>query len=119
MKNRELSRRKRHKGIRKKVFGTLERPRLAVHRSIKNLYCQVIDDIQAKTLFSFSTLDKGFLKSAGKASKQTTASKLGKFFAAQLKEKGIQKIAFDRSGLLYHGRIKAIAESLRQEGIEF
>ncbi|MBI3316830.1 MAG: 50S ribosomal protein L18 [Candidatus Omnitrophica bacterium] len=119
MKNREHSRVKRHKGLRKKIFGTSERPRLSVHRSLKNLYCQVINDEKSKTLFSFSTQDKGFVKSAGKLSKQNAAAKLGKFFAAQLKEKGIRKIAFDRGGLIYHGRIKAVAESLRQEGIEF
>ena len=120
MYNRELSRVKRHKGIRKRIFGTPERPRLSVHRSLKNLYCQVIDDMSSRTLISFSTADKEFLKSIGKKAKKTdAASKLGAFFGKQLKEKGIQKVAFDRGGYPYHGRVKAVAESLRQSGIQF
>ena len=120
MLKKELGRIKRHRGIRKKIFGTPERPRLAVHRSLKNLYVQAIDDTQSRTLFSFSTLDKNFLTAVkGKTSKSSLAEKLGQFFAKSLKEKGIQKAAFDRGGFQYHGRIKALAEALRQGGIEF
>ena len=119
MKSREESRKKRHKGLRKRIFGTSERPRLSVHRSLKNLYVQVIDDMAAKTVVSFSTQDAEFRKKTGKVKKTEAASQLGKFFAGRLKEKGIQKIAFDRNGLPYHGRIKAVAESLRESGINF
>ena len=116
--NKELSRIKRHGRFRKKISGTPERPRLVVHRSLKNIYVQVIDDSKAHTLYSFSTQDKAF-KKGGKAPKVKQSEKLGAFFAGQLKEKGIKKIAFDRSGYKYHGRVKALADSLRQAGIEF
>ncbi len=119
MLKKELGRLKRHYGIRKRIVGTAERPRLSVHRSAKNLYVQVIDDTQARTLISFSTLDKGFSKEKPKSGKVSAAEKLGAFFAKTLKEKGIQKIAFDRGGYQYHGRVKALAESLRQGGIQF
>ena len=116
---REAGRLKRHGRIRKKLFGTPERPRLAVHRSLKNIYVQVVDDMQSRTLYSFSTADKKFLENAGKSTKVQKAEKLGKFFAGELKQKGIQKVAFDRGGYQYHGRVKALADSLRQAGIDF
>ena len=119
MLKRETGRLKRHNRIRKKLMGTVERPRLTVHRSLKNLYVQVINDLESKTLVSFSTTDKEFAKQAPKSGKVSTAQKLGQFFAKRLKEKGIQKIAFDRGGYLYHGRVKALADALRESGIEF
>lgn len=119
MLRRESKRLKRHGKIRKRMTGTPERPRVSVHRSAKNLYAQVIDDTQSRTLFSFSTMDKEFLKAAPKSGKTAQAAKMGEFFAPKLKEKGITKIAFDRGGYLYHGRIKALADSLRQGGLEF
>ena len=119
MKTKEQARIKRHGRFRRKISGTAERPRLVVHRSLKNIYVQVIDDAKAHTLYSFSTADKSFSKQGAKASKVKQAEKLGQFFGPQLKEKGIKKIAFDRSGYQYHGRVKALAESLRQAGIEF
>ncbi len=119
MLKKDLAREKRHGRIRKKMFGTIERPRLSVHRSAKNLYVQVIDDVNSKTLFSFSTLSKDFVKTAPKKGKVEKSTKLGETFASKLKEKGITKVAFDRGGYLYHGRVKALAESLRQAGIQF
>ena len=119
MLKKELGRIKRHLSIRKKIFGTAERPRLSVHRSAKNLYVQVIDDTTARTLLSFSTADKTFKEKLPKKGKVAAAEKLGQFYAPLLKQKGIRHIAFDRAGSLYHGRIKALAESLRQGGIEF
>jgi large subunit ribosomal protein L18 len=119
MLTKELGRMKRHQRVRKKIFGTSERPRLSVHRSLKNLYVQVIDDTASRTLFSFSTADKNFGQARHKNKKVSASEALGKFFAPRLKEKGIKKIAFDRGGYLYHGRVKALAEALRQEGIEF
>ena len=92
---------------------------MTVHRSAKNLYVQVVDDEKSHTLFSFSTADKEFLKAAPKKGKVQKAEKLGSFFAPKLIEKGIRKIAFDRGGYQYHGRVKALAESLRQGGIQF
>ena len=119
MLDKELGRLKRHGRIRKKLFGTSERPRLVVHRSLKNLYVQVIDDMQSKTLYAFSSLNKDFAKEGSAKGNVKTAEKLGNFFASRLKEKGIRKVAFDRGGYQYHGRIKALADSLRQGGIEF
>lgn len=115
----EIGRIKRHIRIRKRLLGTPQRPRLAVHRSAKNIYVQVIDDTKAHTLYSFSTADKKFSEVAPKKGKVAKAEKLGEFFAKDLKEKGIQKVAFDRGGYLYHGRIKALADSLRKNGIDF
>ena len=119
MDQKEIGRLGRHHSIRKRVQGTPERPRLSVHRSAKNIYVQLIDDIASKTLFAFSTRDKEFGKAAQKANKVVKTQKLGQFFGSKIKEKGITKIAFDRGGYKYHGRVKALAESLRQSGIEF
>ena len=118
MQDKEFRRHKRHGKIRKKLSGTLERPRLCVHRSIKNIYVQVIDDSVAKTLASLSTLDKKFSTVKPASGKVSAAAKLGELFAGQLKEKGIVRVAFDRGGYRYHGRVKALADSLRQAGIE-
>lgn len=101
------------------MFGTAERPRMSVRRSIKNLFVQVIDDERAITLCSFSTIDKEFSKTSKTGGNVKAADQLGKFFASRLKEKGIEKVAFDRGGYKYHGRIKALADSLRQAGIQF
>lgn len=120
MLKKQLSRLKRHGKIRKRIFGTAERPRLSVRRSLKNIYAQVIDDISSVTLASASTMDKTFSSGKAKANgNKAAAEKMGKLLAEKLKTKGIQKIAFDRSGYLYHGRIKALADSLRKEGIQF
>ena len=115
----EWGRIQRHRRIRKKILGTAERPRVAVHRSLKNIYVQAIDDIAQKTLVSFSSMDKEFMKVAPKKGKMTVAEQMGKLFADQLKKKGIQKIAFDRGGYLYHGRVKAFADAMRKGGIQF
>ena len=115
----EAKRVRRHRRVRKKVTGSTQRPRLSVHRSLKHLYAQVVDDTQAKTLISFSTMNKAFMKSAGKLKKSQLAAKLGEFFAGELIKKGIKKISFDRGGYAYHGRVKALADSLRKAGIEF
>jgi large subunit ribosomal protein L18 len=109
----------RHRRIRKKVMGTSGQPRLCVHRSLKNLYAQVIDDSTGKTIFGLSTLNKdlrGKIKHGGDI---TSASTFGEFFASQAKAKGVTKVCFDRGGYLYHGRIKAFAEALRKGGLEF
>lgn len=119
MLKKELSRKKRHGSIRKKISGTPERPRLCVRRSLKNLYVQVIDDMKSITLAAASTRDKNFTGTDAKRKKSEAASQLGKYFAGQLKEKGILKIAFDRAGYQYHGRIKALAEAMREAGIQF
>lgn len=115
----ELLRLKRHKTIRLRMHGTAVRPRLVIHRSLKNLYAQIIDDTQNKTLFSLSTRDEEVKQKFAYAGNIKAAEFLGEVFVRRVKEKGITKIIFDRAGYLYHGRIKAFAESLRKGGLEF
>lgn len=115
----EERRRKRHDRIRKAIFGTPERPRLAVYRSGKHLYAQAIDDYQGKTLFAFSTMSEKIQKESSKDKPVELAKKLGQIFGPQLVSKGIRKIVFDRGGYQYHGRVKALADGLRETGVEF
>jgi len=90
-----------------------------VHRSLKNLYAQIIDDTKNKVLFSLSTLDRSLKQKLPSAGNSKAAVLFGEIFAQKVKEKGISKIVFDRAGYLYHGRIKAFAEALRKGGLEF
>lgn len=120
MKNeRQVLRLKRHRRIRIGIQGSPERPRLVVHRSLKNLYAQLIDDTKDKTIFTLSTLDKQIREKFPYAGNIKAAGFFGEVFAQLAKEKGITKIVFDRGGYLYHGRVKAFAESLRKGGVEF
>lgn len=120
MKNKkEISRHKRHQRIKLRIQGTVEKPRLIVHRSLNNLSAQVVDDTVNKVRFSFSTLDKEIKQKFAKAGNIKAAQLFGELFAKKAKEKGITKIIFDRAGYLYHGRIKAFAEALRKGGLEF
>lgn len=112
-------RRKRHQRVRKSIFGTADRPRLAIYRSGKHLYAQAIDDYQRKTLFSFSTTAEKFRKVSPKGTNVESAKKLGELFGSELVKKGVKKIVFDRGGYRYHGRVKALAEALRGTGVEF
>lgn len=115
----EIRLKKRHGRIRKNLFGTLQRPRLAVHRSHKNLYVQMIDDERGHTLASFSTEDPEFKEVSPRGGNVEAAKKLGEFFAPKIKEKGLTQIIFDRGGYPYHGRIRALAEALREGGLKF
>lgn len=120
MSNRkEIGRLARHRRVRAKIFGTAERPRVVVHRSLGNLQAQAIDDISHVTLVGCSSKAAEFAKQAPKKGKVPVAAKLGEAFAETLKKKGIQKIAFDRGGYLYHGRVKAFADAMRKGGIQF
>ncbi|MEN2983936.1 MAG: 50S ribosomal protein L18 [Dictyoglomaceae bacterium] len=117
--SRKEKRRIRHLRIRKKIFGTPERPRLAVFKSLRYIYAQIIDDTKGHTLVSASSLEKE-LKSQLKSTDNIEAAKLvGKVIAKRALEKGIKKVVFDRGGFLYHGKIKALADSARAEGLEF
>ena len=111
---------KRHLRIRKKVVGTPERPRLSVRRSHLNLFAQAIDDLSERTVFSSSTLEPSF---RGKEKKQwgniAGAKKFGVYLAEKLKKKNITQIVFDRGGRPYHGRVRVLAEVLRENGIQF
>lgn len=113
-------RERRRKIIRKKVVGTSERPRLSVYRSLTNLYAQVVDDMAGKTLFSLSTTSPDVKEKVKKdAGNVKGASALGSALADVCKKNKITKVVFDRSGYLYHGRIKALAEAARKGGLEF
>jgi large subunit ribosomal protein L18 len=101
------------------MWGTEAKPRLVVKRSLYNLAAQVIDDSANKTLFSFSTMDKGVKEKFPSGGNIKSAEFFGLVFAQKAKEKGVTKIIFDRAGYLYHGRVKAFAEALRKGGLEF
>ncbi|MGI5853153.1 MAG: 50S ribosomal protein L18 [Bacillota bacterium] len=118
--DRKASRRKRHLRIRKKVFGTTERPRLCVFRSVNHIYAQIIDDQKGITLAAASTLDaeiKG--KTGGNGGNIAAAKEVGSAIAKRAQEKGIKAVIFDRGGHIYHGRVSALAEAAREAGLEF
>ncbi len=111
-------RKKRHRSLRKRVEGTAERPRLAVFRSTRHIYAQVIDDQQKRTLTA--TSDKALAKEGEKPSdKKTRAKSVGAAIAKQCLEKGIDKVVFDRAGYKYHGRVSALADGAREAGLKF
>ncbi len=110
---------RRHKRIRKKVYGTPERPRLSVYKSNNNIYAQIIDDSAGRTLVAASTLDKDFKGYTGHRGNVETAKRVGELIAKRAIASGIKKIVFDRSGYLYHGSIKALADAARDAGLEF
>lgn len=118
-KQKEYSRVLRHRRIRKKLYGTKEQPRLVLHRSLKNLQAQVIVDTESKTLFGLSTLSKGVADQVSNGGNVEGAKAFGKIFAEKALEKGIKKVCFDRGGYIYHGRVKAFADALREGGMEF
>ncbi len=102
-----------HDRIRKKLSGTTERPRLVVFRSVSHIYAQVIDDTKGHTLVSAASVGS---KSGGNVA---AAKEIGKQVAERAKEKGINKVVFDRGGYIYHGRVKALADAAREAGLEF
>jgi len=110
---------KRHKRIRKKVLGSPDRLRLSVYRSLNHIYAQIIDDTKGFTLVTASSLDKEFKNERVHKGNIKTATMVGELIAKRALEKGIKKIVFDRSGYLYHGSIKALAEATREAGLEF
>ena len=106
---------KRHRRIRGKISGTAERPRLSIFRSNKNIYAQLIDDVAGVTLASASTLDEN----VSDATKVEQAAAVGKAIAEAAKAKIISTVVFDRSGYLYHGRVQALADAARENGLDF
>jgi ribosomal protein L18, bacterial type len=109
-------RQKRHQRIRRKISGTAECPRLNVFRSNKNIYAQLIDDVEGVTLASASTLDS---EVSTEDSKTEQAATVGQLIAERAKENNLTEVVFDRGGYQYHGRVKALAESARENGLEF
>jgi len=113
----KTSRRERIKrGIRKRLSGSAERPRLSVYRSNKAIYAQVIDDVTGKTLVSASSAAKDF---SATGTKIEQSKEVGKLIAEKAKAAGINRVVFDRNGYLYHGRVKSLAEGAREGGLDF
>lgn len=117
----QARRERRQKRVRKKLYGTPERPRLAVFRSSKHIYAQVVDDTVGKTLAQANTLDKelrGQLAN-GYGGNKAAASLVGKALAERAKQAGIDKVCFDRRSYKYHGRVQALADAAREGGLQF
>ena len=110
---------RRHIRIRKKVLGTPERLRLSVYRSLNHIYAQIIDDTKGHTIVTASSLDKELSDEKSHKGNIKTAKLVGALIAKRAIDKGIKKIVFDRSGYLYHGSIKALAEASREAGLNF
>ncbi len=110
-----------HSRIRKKVLGTAERPRLNVYRSLNHIYAQLVDDLKGETLVAANSTspiaDKGGKKKTG--GNVAAAKDVGKALAERARQKGINKVVFDRGGYIYHGRIKALADAAREAGLQF
>ncbi len=110
---------RRHLRIRKKVFGTQDRPRLVIYRSLKNLYAQIVDDISHKTIISVSTNTPDMKSQINYGGNVKAAASLGAVLAKKAADKGIKNVVFDRSGYIYHGRIRALAEAALKNGLSF
>jgi large subunit ribosomal protein L18 len=115
--DKNIMRKKRHGRVRKNLFGTEQRPRLNVYRSNKNIYAQLIDDINGVTVASASTVDKELNVSGG--ANVEAAKQIGEAIAKRAQDKGYKSVVFDRGGYLYHGRIQAVADAAREAGLEF
>lgn len=118
--NKRAERQRRHARLRKRVFGTAERPRLAVYRSHQHIYAQIINDEQGHTLVAASTLESE-IKGDGSEyfGNAEAARKIGERIAQKAREKGIETVVFDRGGNKYHGRVAALAEAAREAGLQF
>lgn len=116
-KDKNDTRKKRHARVRRKISGTAARPRLNVFRSNKHIYAQLIDDVNSVTIVSASSMEKDF----GSESKADTAAavRVGEMIAKKAVEKDVKSVVFDRGGYLFHGRVKALADSARENGLEF
>ena len=110
---------RRRAAIRHRVTGTPERPRLCVYKSLNHFYAQVIDDTEGRTLAAASSLDAGLRGDGKKGGNISAAAEVGRLVAERAKDKGVQKVVFDRGGFKYHGRVKAFAEAARKAGLEF
>jgi large subunit ribosomal protein L18 len=118
-KSRAVARERRHVRVRKTVFGSTDRPRLSIFRSTSEIYAQVIDDIDGRTLISASTIDTELRKQVKSKKKIEQARMVGKAVAERAKSKGIEMVVFDRGGFRYTGRVKALADGAREGGLQF
>lgn len=115
-----VRRRRRRIGIRKRIEGTHERPRLSIYKSLNHMYAQVIDDLDGKTLAAASTRDKDLAgATSGKTGNVSAAAAVGSKLAERAKAAGVSKVVFDRGGFRFHGRVKALADAARKAGLEF
>ena len=118
-KQKYIARHKRKKRVRKKIIGTRQRPRLSVFRSLKHIYAQIIDDEAGDTLIAASTLSPELKDNLSTQGNVSAAKQVGTLIARRAKERQIESVIFDRGGNLYHGRIKALADAAREEGLQF
>lgn len=116
--NKSERRQRRKQRVRKKIFGTTERPRLTVFRSLGHIYAQIIDDSRAATLAAASSLDSD-VRSAEAGTKASKSKQVGALIAQRALANNITKVAFDRNGYVYHGRVKALADAAREAGLDF
>ncbi|MGJ8454963.1 50S ribosomal protein L18 [Pseudothermotoga sp. U03pept] len=117
--DRRTQRLRRHLRIRKKVFGTPEKPRLSIFRSEKHIYAQLIDDTKGHTILSASTLDPELKQKITKTYNREAAREVGKLIAQRALAKGIDQVVFDRGGFKFHGRVKELADAARETGLKF
>lgn len=117
--SRNVARQKRHYRLRNKLSGTPESPRLCVYRSNKHIYAQVIDDVAGSTIVAASTMEKGIAANLKSTSNLDAAKAVGEAVAKKALDKGIEAVVFDRGGYLYHGKVKALADSAREAGLKF
>ncbi|MCB9511369.1 MAG: 50S ribosomal protein L18 [Deferribacteres bacterium] len=118
--DKNIARQNKHRSVRKKVFGTSERPRLVVYKSNKNIYAQLVDDQKSKTLTGVSSLSAGLKDEVRKAdSRMKVATAVGKAIAEKAKDLKLETVVFDRGGYLYHGLVKALADGAREAGLKF
>ena len=115
----KIARLKRKKRIRKKLLGTQEKPRLSVFRSSRQIYAQVINDVDGRTLVSASSLEKNVKEQPKFENKIAVAHFIGKLIAERAIEKGLKEVVFDRNGFLYHGRVQAVSKGAREAGLKF
>lgn len=112
-------RNRRHDRIRKKVVGTNERPRMSVYRSLKHIYCQIVNDVKGETIVAVSTMSPEIRSQVGYGGNVKAAEIVGQRIAEEAKKKGVKTVVFDKGGYKYHGRIKALAESARKYELSF
>ena len=119
-KRKRTQRHRRHRRVRKKILGSAERPRLCVFKSAKHIYAQIIDDSEGRTIVAASTQKLGEVKADEKTGRKTAAAReVGRKLAEAARERGIARVAFDRGGYQYHGRVAALADGARKAGLEF
>jgi len=119
VKNRKSQRIARHARVRNKVIGTLGKPRLSVYRSLKNIYVQIIDDSSNNTITSASSIEDQIKSNATELNKIDASKLVGQLVARRAIDQGVSSVVFDRGGYKYHGRVKAIADAAREEGLVF